>query len=144
MKALALVVFAALAMPAFGKGRELTPAWSGIWSEASGQHRCAIDVQAAPLRARLTVLCQLGPDAVFAQLPTVPRFGEPIVLSAPNADFGMPAAGLIRWGTVYLYPVCNEGQPELIGTAYTTGAAADLRMHLVTPELAGLCKWGGQ
>ena len=142
MNALALVVLTALAMPALAKDTALTPDWNGIWAESSGQHRCAVDVASAPRRARLTLLCQFGPDAAFSQSP-IPAFGEPIYLVATRSDFGSEPAGAVRWGTARLYAVCNEGRPEIIGTAYTAGAVSDVRLHPLTPvRLCGT--WGGQ
>lgn len=125
---LALAVSAAL--PA--KDATLTPAWNGIWTETTGQHRCAVLVADQTLRSRVTLLCQLGPDGVYAQ-GAVPAFGQPVYLRATLADFGQEPAGTYAWGSARIYAVCNEGRPEIIGTAYAGGIASDLRLHPVMP-----------
>lgn len=114
------------------KDTTLTPAWNGIWTEATGQHRCAVLVSDPTQRSRVTLLCQLGPDGVYAQ-GAVPAFGQPIHLRATLADFGQEPAGTYAWGSARIYAVCNEGRPEIIGTAYAGGIASDLRLHPVMP-----------
>ena len=125
---LALLAVLALASPLSAKDRVLSEQWSGLWSEASGQHRCSVTVTQSTRPATLTLLCQLGADGVYYQGP-MPAFGQSVTLIATRSDFGQAPAGHYDWGVMQLYAVCNEGLPEIIGTAYTSGAVADLRLH---------------
>ncbi len=127
-----IMLLIALAVSAALPAATLTAAWNGIWTEATGQHRCAVLVSDPTQRSRVTLLCQLGPDGVYAQAP-VPAFGQPIYLQATLADFGQAPAGTYAWGSARIYAVCNEGRPEIIGTAYAGGIASDLRLHPVMP-----------
>lgn len=120
------------ALPLSAKDAGFSSAWNGIWTEPTGQHRCAVLVADGAMRRRITLLCQLGPDGVYAQA-AVPAFGQPVDLVATRSDFGQEPAGTYGWGTARIYAVCNEGVPEIIGTAYAGGLAVDLRLFAVMP-----------
>lgn len=125
---LALLAVLALASPLSAKDRVLSEQWSGLWSEASGQHRCSVTVTQSTRPATLTLLPErrhraLIVDAIGSEL------AQNVTLIATRSDFGQTPAGHYDWGVMQLYAVCNEGLPEIIGTAYTSGAVADLRLH---------------
>jgi hypothetical protein len=128
MRALTFVLLIALALPAIAKDRPWSAGWSGLWAETTGQHRCAVQVQGVVRPSRMTLLCQLGPDAVYADVSPIPGFGEPITLLQTYADFGAAPAGSYAWGTMRWYAVCNNDLPEIIGTAYAPFAVNDVRL----------------
>lgn len=132
------LALALLALPAAAKDQPFTPAWSGLWAEANGQHRCAVQIS-KDLGPRITLLCQLGRDAVFATDATIPAFGEPLFVYRTNAEFGAPAAGADVWGYLRIFAVCNNYRPEIIGTAYTTGAVSDVRLFAAVLPAANPC-----
>lgn len=137
MRALTFVALVALALPAIAKDRPWSADWSGLWAETTGQHRCAVQVHDASRPTRITLLCQLGPDAVYADVSPIPGFGEPITLLQTYADFGAPPAGSYAWGTLRWYAVCNHGLPEIIGTAYAPFAVSDVRLFPIAGQTAG-------
>lgn len=137
MKALLAVLLLALCAQASAKDRAFSAEWSGIWAEASGQHRCALQVWSASRPTRVTLLCQLGPDGVYGEASPIPGFGEPIVVIAARAEFGTPPDGSYTWGQIRWYAVCNDDRPEIIGTAYAPFAVSDLRLLPVALSAAG-------
>lgn len=136
MRTVISIAMIALALPAIAKDRPWSSAWSGLWAERNGQHRCAVEVVGKPA-TRIALLCQLGPDAVFADVSPIPGFGEPITLLQTYADFGAPPAGSYAWGTLRWYAVCNNDLPEIIGTAYAPFAVNDVRLFPALPLASG-------
>ena len=134
----------ALALPASAKDLPWTSAWSRLWVEDNGQHRCAVQVDDTSRPARITLLCQLGPDAVYAESVPIPAFGDPITVTATAGDFGAPPNGHIVWGTIRWHAVCRAGAPEINGTAYTLGAVSDLRLKPLVPFAVKLCDGGAR
>lgn len=132
-----VVLLIGLALPAIAKDRSFSAAWTGLWAEPSGQHRCALHVYDASRPSRVTLLCQLGPDAVFAEVSPIPGFGESIPLMQTYADFGSPPAGSYIWGSMRWYAVCNNDLPEIIGTAYAPFAVNDIRLFPLALSTAG-------
>lgn len=137
-RAIFTLLLLSMACELAAKDMPFTPEWSGIWNESTGQHRCAVRVLGKP-ESRITLLCQLGPDAVYADVSPIPGFGEPITITAALADFGTPPAGHFVWGTIRWYAVCVDGAPEIIGTAYAPFAVNDLRLKPLAPTTSNPC-----
>lgn len=108
------LLLAAQAAPA--KDVPIDASWSGIWSDLSGQHRCAI--VAAGKDSRLTVLCQLGRDGVYADLAPAPPSGWQIFVDQAQAPFGQPPAGAAEWGQITWFAVCDTQGPALYSAVY--------------------------
>lgn len=134
-----LMVFALLfCSAALAQQVPLTPAWSGIWSDAAGQYRCALQVSAA--NDTLAVLCTLGRSGggYAGGSPAVP--GWTLFLQRANADFGTAPAGQSTWGQVQMVAVCDAAGPALYSAAYSAPITVGFTLRPVAVDGANkLC-----
>lgn len=142
MRMIIAALFLAFVMPAQAKDTALTSAWSGMWSDASGQHRCAIQIVDGEA-GRLSVLCHLGPDGVYANMTPNPPPGWQIFVDQPKADFGSPGEGHMRWGQISWHGLCDSFGPKVVAnvaTAYSQPTAVDAVLRpLTVSNPAALC-----
>jgi hypothetical protein len=133
-----------LALPLAAKDTALTPAWNGMWSDATGQHRCAIRI-ADGKSSRLTVLCHMGPDGVFADLTPMPDPGWQIFVDATLQDFGAPGGGHFRWGQISWHGLCDASGPFIVANIYSAPVARDVTFRPVAvTDPAALCSTGAR
>lgn len=116
-----------LALPLVAKDTALTPAWNGMWSDATGQHRCAIRVSGAP--SRLVVLCQLGPDGVFADIAPMPPPGWLIAVERTREDFGASGGGHLHWGDISWHGLCDRNGPFIVANIHSPPTAIDVEFR---------------
>lgn len=119
MRALTFLLFLLLPLLAGAKDVPMTSEWSGIWSDADGQHRCAIQIADAYDPSRLTVLCQLGQSGGYANLTPAPSGGSQVFLQQPSSPFGGAPAGQRQWGQITWYAACDASGPAIYGAAYS-------------------------
>lgn len=128
MRTFTLLLCLLLSSVVSAKDVPLTDAWSGIWSDPSGQYRCALQVRAAADPTRLVVLCQLGADGGgFADNSPIPESGTEIWITQPTSPFGALPAGSAPWGRVAVFAICsNNGTRPLlhIGALGPSGSSA--------------------
>lgn len=126
-------------------GHSLTPAWSGIWSDAAGQHRCALQVSGESGPSRLVVLCQLGADGGgFLDVSPAPPAGWQMFLERPVAPFG-GAGGQITWGQITWFAVCDHAGAGLYAAAYTPPTTVGFTLRPVArSSAADLCPPGAR
>lgn len=147
MRTLIAALLLAVVAPVHAKDTALTSAWSGIWSDASGQHRCAIRIIDGAA-SRLTVLCQLGPDGVFADVAPMPDPGWQIFVDQTKTDFGTPGEGHFRWGQISWHGLCDRSGPKIVANIaaqlnHPNAVDATLR-PLTVSNPAALCLSGGR
>lgn len=144
---IAALLLAVVVAPVDAKDTALTSAWSGIWSDANGQHRCAIHIVDGDA-GRLTVLCQLGPDGVYANMSPNPPPGWQIFVEQTKSDFGAPAEGHFRWGQISWHGLCDRSGPKIVANIaaqlnHPNAVDATLR-PLTVSNPAALCAGGAR
>lgn len=142
-----ILTFIAMAMPLCGvasaKDVPLTPAWTGLWADQSGQHRCYISVQTASDPTRLILSCQLGRDGVYADVSPAPEPGFEIPLAQQVAPFGALPSGTTQWGRIAVFGICpSDRRPFLyagiLGPALSS-ATVQLYPVALTVSPTSLC-----
>lgn len=135
-----LLLVTTLSQSVVAKDVPMTPGWSGQWSDASGQHRCAIQLENAADPTRLSVLCQLGATSTFANLTPAPAYGELIPLAHNRAGFGASQSDPAPWGDLLWFAVCDRGQPAVF--VYAFGSINTVTFWLrpvMVPSRSKLC-----
>lgn len=145
MRTLIAVLLLTLALSAHAKDTALNAGWNGIWSDASGQHRCGVHIVDGT-GSRLVVLCQLGPDGVYANVAPMPDPGWQIFVDRTATDFGKPGDGHIRWGQISWHGLCDRSGPKIvanIAAVFNHPNAVDVTFRPVTvSNPASLCVGG--
>lgn len=142
--AVLLLLVCTLIQPAFAKDVPMTPGWSGQWSDASGQHRCAIQLETAADPTRLSVLCQLGATSTFANLTPAPDYGQLIPLAQNRAGFGASQSDPAPWGDLLWFAVCDRGQPAVFVYAFGRSSTVTFWLRpLMVPSSNTLCLSAG-
>lgn len=143
MRAILTIIGLLLSSLVCAKDVPLTPAWSGLWADQTGQHRCYISVQTASDPTRLILSCQLGRDGVYADVSPAPEPGFEIPLMQQVAPFGAPAAGVTQWGRIAVFGICPSDRRPFVyaGVLGPALSSATVQLYPVTLAVspASLC-----